>query len=76
MSVSGINHRTRIIKEPVLIIKMKKMKTLFANNETKNFDSFSFDVLTSSELSLVKGGKSEDAYSRLNKSEDAYSRLN
>jgi len=42
------------------------MKTLFANNETKNFDSFSFDVLTSEELALVKGGKSEDVYSDLN----------
>ncbi len=38
------------------------MKTLSSNNETKNFDSFSFDILTSEELSLVKGGKSEDAY--------------
>ena len=38
------------------------MKTLFANNETKNFDSISFDVLTSEELSLVKGGKSQDSY--------------
>jgi hypothetical protein len=38
------------------------MKTLFANNETKNFDSFSFDALTSAELALVKGGKSEDVY--------------
>jgi hypothetical protein len=51
------------------------MKTLFANNETKNFDSFSFDVLTSAELSLVKGGKSEDAYAKLDKSEDAYAKL-
>jgi len=42
------------------------MKTLFANNETKNFDSFSFDVLTSEELSLVKGGKSADSYPPLN----------
>jgi 5-methylcytosine-specific restriction endonuclease McrBC regulatory subunit McrC len=58
----GINHRTRIIKEPVLIIKTKKMKTLSANNGTKNFDSFSFDVLTAEELSLVKGGKSQDSY--------------
>lgn len=41
------------------------MKTLFANNETKNFDSISFDVLTSEELSLVKGGKGVDAYSGL-----------
>ncbi len=41
------------------------MKTLFANNETKNFDSFSFDALTAEELSLVKGGKSEDAYAPL-----------
>jgi hypothetical protein len=41
------------------------MKTLTANNETKNFDSISFDVLTSEELSLVKGGKSADAYSKL-----------
>ncbi len=38
------------------------MKTLFANNETKNFDSFSFDVLTAEELSLVKGGKVQDSY--------------
>ncbi len=42
------------------------MKTLFANNETKNFDSFSFDVLTSEELSLVKGGKVVDSYSDIN----------
>ena len=42
------------------------MKTLFGNNETKNFDSFSFDVLTSEELALVKGGKSEDIYVDLN----------
>ena len=41
------------------------MKTLFANNETKNFDTFSFDVLTAEELALVKGGKSEDSYSQL-----------
>lgn len=40
------------------------MKTLFANNETKNFDNFSFDVLTAEELSCIKGGtaKEEDAY--------------
>lgn len=38
------------------------MKTLFANNETKNFDSFSFDVLTAEELALVKGGKADDVY--------------
>jgi len=42
------------------------MKTLFANNETKNFASFSFDVLTSEELASVKGGKSEDSYADLN----------
>ena len=42
------------------------MKTLFANNETKNFDSFSFDVLTAEELALVKGGKQQDAYADLN----------
>ena len=42
------------------------MKTLFANNETKNFDSFSFDVLNTEELSLVKGGKSADSYMDLN----------
>jgi bacteriocin-like protein len=41
------------------------MKTLFANNETKNFDSFSFDALTNEELALVKGGKSEDSYAQL-----------
>ena len=52
------------------------MKTLTANNETKNFDSISFDVLTTEELSFVKGGKSQDAYSGLNKSQDAYSGLN
>ena len=46
------------------------MKTLFANNETKNFDSFSFDVLTAEELSLVKGGKSEDVF--VPKSEDVF----
>jgi bacteriocin-like protein len=38
------------------------MKTLFANNGTTNFDSFSFDVLSTEELSLVKGGKVEDVY--------------
>ena len=42
------------------------MKTLFANNETKYFDSFSFEVLTAEELSLVKGGKSADSYCDLN----------
>ena len=38
------------------------MKTLFANNETKIFDNFLFDVLTSEELALVKGGKEQDVY--------------
>jgi bacteriocin-like protein len=38
------------------------MKTLFANNETKNFDNFTFDILTIEELALVKGGKSDDIY--------------
>lgn len=42
------------------------MKTLFANNGTTTFDSFSFDVLTTEELALVKGGKSEDIYADLN----------
>jgi hypothetical protein len=42
------------------------MKTLFANNGTTAFDSFSFDVLTAEELSLVKGGKSADSYMDLN----------
>lgn len=42
------------------------MKTLFANNQPKNFDSFSFDVLTSEELATVKGGKAADAYCDLN----------
>lgn len=51
------------------------MKTLFANNETKNFDSFSFDVLTSEELSFVKGGKAADAYAKLDKAADAYAKL-
>ena len=38
------------------------MKILFTKNETTNFDNFSFDVLTSEELAVVKGGKSADAY--------------
>lgn len=38
------------------------MKTLLANNETKYFDSFSFDFLTSEELALVLGGKEDDSY--------------
>ena len=38
------------------------MKTLFVNNETTNFDNFSFDVLTSEELAVVKGGKVADVY--------------
>ena len=38
------------------------MKTLFANNKINNFDNFSFDVLTSEELAVIKGGKSADAY--------------
>lgn len=40
------------------------MKTLFANNDVKNFDNFSFDVLTVAELSCIKGGgtKEDDSY--------------
>ena len=38
------------------------MKTLFANNDTNNFNNFSFDVLTSEELAVVKGGKVADVY--------------
>lgn len=38
------------------------MKTLFANNETMNFDNFAFDVLTVEELSSIKGGKEQDSY--------------
>ena len=38
------------------------MKTLFANNDTNNFDNFSFDVLTSEELAVIKGGKEDDSY--------------
>jgi len=38
------------------------MKTLFANNNIKHFDNFSFDVLTSEELLVIKGGKSDDSY--------------
>ena len=41
------------------------MKTLIANNESKKFDNFSFDVLTSEELSSIKGGKSQDVYADL-----------
>jgi len=38
------------------------MKTVFANNEKNNIDNFSFDILTSDELDLVKGGKEADVY--------------
>ena len=38
------------------------MKTLFANNDTMIFDNFSFDVLTSEELAVIKGGKEDDSY--------------
>ena len=38
------------------------MKTLFANNDTNNFDNFSFDVLTSEELAVIKGGREADVY--------------
>lgn len=38
------------------------MKTLFANNETKKFDNFAFDILTVVELACIKGGKSVDVY--------------
>ena len=38
------------------------MKNLSANNETKQFDNFSFDVLTSEKLAFIKGGKEEDVY--------------
>ena len=38
------------------------MKTLFAINDTNNFDNFSFDVLTSEELAVIKGGKEDDSY--------------
>lgn len=41
------------------------MKTLIANNESKNFDNFSFDVLTSEELFSIKGGKVNDSYADL-----------
>ncbi|MDP2114521.1 MAG: hypothetical protein Q8K69_10745 [Bacteroidota bacterium] len=42
------------------------MKTLIANNESKNFSNFSFDVLTSEELFSIKGGKPADVYADLN----------
>jgi len=41
------------------------MKTLIANNESKNFNNFSFDVLTSEELFSIKGGKPVDSYADL-----------
>jgi hypothetical protein len=41
------------------------MKTLFATNETRNFDSFTFEVLSSEDLLQVKGGKSQDSYAEL-----------
>ena len=42
------------------------MKTLSLNNETKAFDSFALDALTTEELSMVKGGKLADSYADLN----------
>jgi hypothetical protein len=41
------------------------MKTLIANNESKNFNNFSLDVLTSEELFSIKGGKPQDVYADL-----------
>ena len=38
------------------------MKTIFVNNETIAFNNFSFDVLSSEELAVIKGGREEDAY--------------
>ena len=38
------------------------MKTLYINNDTNNFVNLSFDVLTSQELDVIKGGKSDDSY--------------
>ena len=38
------------------------MKTIFSNNGTTAINNFSFDVLTTEELALIKGGKSEDSY--------------
>jgi len=38
------------------------MKTVFANDDTNNINKFTFDVLTSEELALVKGGKEADVY--------------
>jgi len=38
------------------------MKNLFANNERINFVNFSFDVLTSEELAVIRGGKEADVY--------------
>ena len=41
------------------------MKTLSLNNETTSFDSFTFEALTTEELSMVKGGKLADSYADL-----------
>lgn len=38
------------------------MKTIFATNETTNFNNLSFDILTSDELAVIKGGKEQDSY--------------
>ena len=38
------------------------MNILFTNNETNNFDNLSFDVLTSEELAVLKGGREADYY--------------
>jgi len=38
------------------------MKNLFTNNGSINFVNFSFDVLTSEELAVIKGGKEDDSY--------------
>ena len=49
------------------------MKTIFINNETIIFDSFSFDVLTSEELASLKGGKEDDVYIDPNRRVAAFS---
>lgn len=38
------------------------MKTIFSNNDTTAINNFSFDVLTTEELAVIKGGKEVDAY--------------
>ena len=44
------------------MIKTKNHENLYSSNDIKYFDNFTFDILTSEELKLVRGGKEVDVY--------------